>query len=241
MSVSAVPTVEADPFGGNHRLRWSKTACSLPESSRRPQLQREWTFHSIDAEDLTNAAIPYRLPRIDTPRDSFCRFEHDPENVWTRHGYQNQIKVPGELGPTVRMLNPPQTYAQAERQMNLVVPKFKNAAITPTMRPVHWTPPHKDIDDVQVYKSMISAVRNKHLELEGNRPEPTPSPISRCESPAKSVKSIHWMLGSNKHPSFDVKGRGRNQGPYSREFTVRCTAPSNWMRMKWGRANTVYH
>lgn len=72
--------------------RWSKTARSLPESSRRPQLQREWTFHSIDAEDLTNAAIPYRLPRIDTPRDSFCRFEHDPENVWTRHGYQNQIK-----------------------------------------------------------------------------------------------------------------------------------------------------
>lgn len=72
--------------------RWSKTARSLPESSRRPQLQREWTFHSIDAEDLTNAAIPYRLPRIDTPRDSFCRFEHDPENVWSRHGYQNQIK-----------------------------------------------------------------------------------------------------------------------------------------------------
>lgn len=63
-------------------------------------------------------------------------------------------RIPGELGPTVRMLNPPQTYAQAERQMNLVVPKFKNAAITPTMRPVHWTPPHKDIDDVQVYKRL---------------------------------------------------------------------------------------
>lgn len=41
--------------------------------------------------------------------------------------------------------------------------------------------------------------------------------------------------------SFYFQGRGRNQGPYSREFTVRCTAPSNWMRMKWGRANTVYH
>lgn len=65
------------------------------------------------------------------------------------------FRIPGELGPVVRMLNPPQTYAQAERQMNLVVPKFKNAAITPTMRPIHWTPPQKDIDDVQVYKRLV--------------------------------------------------------------------------------------
>ena len=36
-------------------------------------------------------------------------------------------------------------------------------------------------------------------------PEPSPSPISRMESPAKSVKSIHWMLGSTKHPLFDYK------------------------------------
>jgi len=39
------------------------------------------------------------------------------------------------------------------------------------------------------------------------RPEPTRSPISRTASPAKSVKSIHWMLRSSKHPLFDNKVR----------------------------------
>ena len=80
-------------------------------------------------------------------RVSEPRYKNQKSNVFLL-----LYRIPGELGPTVRMLNPPQTYAQAERQMNLAVPKFKNAAITPTMRPVHWTPPQKDIDDVQVYK-----------------------------------------------------------------------------------------
>ncbi|KAK3082928.1 hypothetical protein FSP39_009274 [Pinctada imbricata] len=244
-----MPVVEADPFRGNHRLKWSKTARSLPEptSARRVLISREKTFLSVDELDDLPLNIPYRLPRIDTPREmkrpDMFKMEHD-QQLWSRYGFEENIKIPGDLVPTVRMLNPPQTYAQAERQLNLAVPKFKNAQITPTVRPIHWTTPAKDFDDVQFYKNMITNPRSKApapAEVEAVRPEPSPSPISRCESPAKSVKSIHWMLGSTKHPLFDNKGRSRNQGPFSREFTVTCVAPTNWMRMKWGRSRTTVH
>ena len=63
------------------------------------------------------------------------------------------FRVP-ELVPVVRMLNPPQTYSQHERQMNLAVPKFHNAAITPTVRQLQWHPVKDgNMEDVQVYKS----------------------------------------------------------------------------------------
>lgn len=36
-----------------------------------------------------------------------------------------------------------------------------------------------------------------------------------------------------------LQGRSRNQGPFSREFTRKCMAPSNWVKMKYGRYNAV--
>ena len=38
---------------------------------------------------------------------------------------------------------------------------------------------------------------------------------------------------------FLFQGGAKSQGPYSREFTVRCSAPNNWLRMKLGRAKTT--
>ncbi|PVD38145.1 hypothetical protein C0Q70_00756 [Pomacea canaliculata] len=35
------------------------------------------------------------------------------------------------------------------------------------------------------------------------------------------------------------QGGSSKQGPFSRQFTVRCTAPPVWLRMKWGRAHTT--
>ena len=37
------------------------------------------------------------------------------------------------------------------------------------------------------------------------RLEPTPTPISRSQSPTKSIKSIHWVLGHNRYHTFDKK------------------------------------
>lgn len=55
---------------------------------------------------------------------------------------------------------------------------------------------------------MILVVRNKYLELEGNRLEFIFFFIFRCEFFVKFVKSIYWMLGSNKYSFFDVKVSG---------------------------------
>ncbi|KAJ8320752.1 hypothetical protein KUTeg_002339 [Tegillarca granosa] len=233
------------PLRPESRARWTKTARSLPEY-KKPSLSREVTF-SDDVD--VQVSVPYRLPKIScsgdvgvpSARETFFRNFHSDQDdkIWSRYGYEELVRVP-ELGPVVHMLNrPPVTYAQQERQANLALPKFRSAAIAPSHRTMAWHT-DREIEDVQIYKSMIAKTRERtHDEIITNRPEPTPSPISRSDSPAKSVKSIHWMLGSSKHPSFDNKGRSRNQGPYSREFTVTCIAPTNWLRMKWGRSKTM--
>ncbi|XP_052080970.1 uncharacterized protein LOC127718914 isoform X1 [Mytilus californianus] len=236
-SLKHFPDIEADPYNGAHYLRWSKTARSLPSGSK-SRLTTSYSRELSLLDDDVTTNIPYRLPRI-SHRDDF-KSEDDDDKIFSRFGYEPSLRVP-ELVPVVRMLNPPQTYSQQERQVNLAVPKFQNAAITPTVRQLQWHPvKDSNMEDVQVYKSMIG---NQRQRSNGDyfRPEPSPSPISRTDSPTKSIKSIHWMLGSAKHPMFDNKGRTRNQGPFSREFTVTCIAPTNWMKMKWGRSRTIIH
>ncbi|CAC5414700.1 unnamed protein product [Mytilus coruscus] len=194
------------------RPRWSKTARSLPSGSK-SRLTTSYSRELSLLDDDVTTNIPYRLPRI-SHRDDF-KSEDDDDKIFSRFGYEPSLRVP-ELVPV-------------------------NAAITPTVRQLQWHPvKDSNMEDVQVYKSMIG---NQRQRSNGDyfRPEPSPSPISRTDSPTKSIKSIHWMLGSAKHPMFDNKGRTRNQGPFSREFTVTCIAPTNWMKMKWGRSRTIIH
>ncbi|XP_076458443.1 uncharacterized protein LOC143292141 [Babylonia areolata] len=141
--------------------------------------------------------------------------------------------------------------AQLYRQSAMIVPKFRNAAIIPSVTPGVI----RDVEDhdVRVYRSLLEKVgggvvvfsqqHHQHQHQQQQCPadprtdcsalSPAPhTPDSRSLSPAKS---IHWALGSHRHPLFDYKGRSRKQGPYSREFTVHCMPPASWMRMKWGR------
>ncbi|PAA93871.1 hypothetical protein BOX15_Mlig021075g1 [Macrostomum lignano] len=48
------------------------------------------------------------------------------------------------------------------------------------------------------------------------------------------AERLRWTMSTQRHWQVDRKGQQRNQGPFSREFTVHVTAPSNWLRMKWG-------
>ncbi|XP_021366116.1 uncharacterized protein LOC110458645 isoform X2 [Mizuhopecten yessoensis] len=223
-------SVGVQSAGSGRQARWSRTARSV-QGEKRPTVSRERSF--VDDDQEVAHVIQYRLPRINVSREDL---ENDPinddEKVFSRYGFEETVRIP-ELGPVVRMINPPQTYAQTDRQANMLVPRFKHAAITPRRTP--WTSRERT-DDV------ISGVMSSHKHRsDSSKPEPehSPSPVSRSESPAKSIKSIHWMLGSTKHSLFDHKGRSRYQGPFSREFTVTCIAPTNWMRMKWGRSRTT--
>ncbi|XP_053385974.1 uncharacterized protein LOC123539269 isoform X2 [Mercenaria mercenaria] len=245
------PVVLTDPYRGSHVLRWNKSR-GQPDSSRLTQtMTRESSFNlSIDDDDMNSTCTPYRLPRLsprlgDQSPNSDTDNSHDDsksnDKVWSRYGYEKIIRIP-ELSPQIRMLVPPPKSYASPSPYQTPAPRFKNAAITPTARSVPW---HlgRDIDDshLQLYQSNHSRVHDEDYSSRQTRLEPTPTPISRSESPAKSVKSIHWILGHNRYHTFDKKGRSHIQGPYSREFNVTCMPPNNWLKMKWGRSKTIIH
>ncbi|KAL8617996.1 hypothetical protein ACOMHN_040220 [Nucella lapillus] len=202
---------------------------------------------------------PYRLPRI-SPRATPCppggaggdspvsqTLEAD-EKMWGRFGYEDHVRTP-ELGPSIHKarMNAASPFvpgtsicgarsfakgAQRYRHDVMSLPTFRNAAIIPAVN-VHVI---RHVNDVHMYQSLLEkASRPDHHPI-NPAPTPTPASNSRSVSPAKSTRSIHWTLGSGtRYLLFDRRGQGSKQGPYSREFTVRCMAPNNWMRMKWGR------
>ncbi|KAL5005941.1 hypothetical protein ScPMuIL_017099 [Solemya velum] len=222
-------------------IRWSKPR-SLADSRR--QLNRE---ASRLEEDEPSSPIPYRLPRIHGNGSSHYhggsetddRESETSDKVWSRYGYEEPIRIP-ELGPQVKILSRPGGRTQAMFS-SLAMSDNKLTDEPLSYRHVPWNNLSTDLDEVQTFRSMVSTrLRSREVSEFGEFgvAEPTPSLTSRCESPAKSVKSIHWMLGSNRQHSFDRKGRSHAQGPFSREFTRTCIAPSNWMKMKWGRSRT---
>ncbi|XP_012935547.1 uncharacterized protein LOC101859086 [Aplysia californica] len=232
-SMCSPPVVSADPV---YRGRSLKAFFSKPKSAESEGSQI--TF--VDLNDISvKCSTPYRLPRIPPPCDTPCTEEDGDkldgdERVFGRFGYEDVVRMP-ELGPSITkaLINPHSTLAQRYRQASLAVPRFKNAAITPSYR--HTPFINDDVDDLDDEYDPHSLF--KSIEITN----PTGTPVSRSLSPVKSAKSIHWALGNEKNSLFDATGRSRAQGPFSREFTVRCMAPPNWMRMKWGRSRTMVH
>ncbi|KAK7112293.1 uncharacterized protein [Littorina saxatilis] len=245
---------------GSFRIRLKSRLANKPRSPP-DSAGSGTTLESPDEGD--KCSTPYRLPRI-SPRATPCTDNthispDSEEKVWGRFGYEDNIRMP-ELGPSVHkaLMNHPPTpgvcvptvvpqgvgsrsvaAAQRYRQSVMVVPKFRNAVITPSV----FANVIMDVDDasVHVYKSLLEKAAHREESLQNPAPTPTPYHNSRSVSPAKSTRSIHWALGSTKHALFDVKGRSMKQGPYSREFTVRFMAPATWMRMKWGRQRRIVH
>ncbi|KAL8588537.1 hypothetical protein ACOMHN_058436 [Nucella lapillus] len=141
--------------------------------------------------------------------------------------------------------------AQRYRQSAKLVPKFRNAAIIPSVTTITMPPMGKDAaedsSEIKLYRSLVGTGDARGCGgwggggggVDRGAEDWTASPGSRSVSSA--AKSIHWALGNHTHPLFDYKGRGRKQGPYSREFTVHCMPPASWMKMKWGRQRVTAH
>ncbi|KAK3598145.1 hypothetical protein CHS0354_025832 [Potamilus streckersoni] len=224
------------------KQRWSKSR-GIPENGHHGlSCSREASFSKSPVNDDIARPTPYRLPRI-SPREGASpvvdasQSEHK-DKVWSRYGYEKVIRIP-ELRPKVKVLIPPQALMQHFRHRNLALPPFKNAVIAPSTRSMPWHVDGESHEARHSFKSSLARLPERD-DMPGDHSfEPTPTPIFRGESPAKSVKSIHWMLGSNRYHTFDRQGRSHVQGPYSREFNVRCIAPISWMRMKWGRSRTL--
>ncbi|CAD5125778.1 DgyrCDS13989 [Dimorphilus gyrociliatus] len=134
--------------------------------------------------------------------------------VWSRHGFISSEESDKELKVVIkRMKTKPTDFVKLARIRAAQSANFKNAVITPI-------PPQSQMED--------SLIRNCN----------TP----RVPSPAKSAQSIHWTLPAQKQILFDRKGKTRSQGPYSREFSMTCSPPSIWMKMKWTpRSKTVIY
>ncbi|XP_060585687.1 uncharacterized protein LOC132741514 isoform X2 [Ruditapes philippinarum] len=225
------PVILSDPYRGSHVLRWNKSR-GQPDSGRLPQpMTRESSFNlSLDDDDMTSSCTPYRLPRL-SPRPGDLTPNSDTDNshghdesksndkVWSRYGYEKIIRIP-ELSPQIRMLVPPPKSFKSTSPYSATAPRFKNAAITPTVRAVPWNM-GREIDDshLQLYQSNHSRVHDDDYSSRHTRLEPTPTPISRSESPAKSVKSIHWILGHNRYHTFDKKV-SRYGGRLRRKFLL---------------------
>ncbi|XP_052812529.1 uncharacterized protein LOC128240076 isoform X2 [Mya arenaria] len=242
-----VPVILTDPYKGSHVLRWTKSR-GTADTGPRATMSREASF-AMEEDDTWSSSTPYRLPRLSPGRSPSPEIEqahvreerksppHD--KVWSRHGYEKIIRIP-ELGPQVRMLVAP-ARTPVGGQYPRATPRFKQAAITPTVRSVPWNVGRGDTHHIHLYDTVRTPRMHDDDVMHQPRLEPTPTPISRSESPAKSVKSIHWILGHNRYHTFDKTGRSHIQGPYSREFHVTCMAPQTWLKMKWGRSKTMIH
>ncbi|GFS18748.1 hypothetical protein ElyMa_001530000 [Elysia marginata] len=238
------PIVSAEPAYRGHRL---KGIYSKPKSAN----EMEDSVTLLDLSDISvKCSTPYRLPRIPPPDSPTTTYEggdkaEPEEKIFGRFGYEDVVKMP-ELGPSIRkaLINPHSSLAQRYRQAGLGLPKFTSAAITPAYRHApfaHHAHPHphsqqfyndEDVDEEYDQHSMFKSV---------DLSNPSATPVSRSVSPCKSIKSIHWALGNEKNPNFDTTGQVRAQGPFSRCFQIRCTAPPNWLRMKLGRSRTMVH
>ncbi|ESO87987.1 hypothetical protein LOTGIDRAFT_234771 [Lottia gigantea] len=237
---------------------------------RQKMFRYVWSKHRLpllSSQDVVKVDIteiggkkstPYRLPRIDPEipgrylEESICT----SRVMWGQYGFEDAIRIP-ELIPDVKQpsINHPSKPLGAQyRHSGSNIPSFRNAAITPRIKPKSETT-YCSVANTPLAKTLL---KNEPLNRESSDmpdyyhhirktdsgegiipPGPTPTPISRSFSPTKSVKSIHWALGSTQTPLFDKKGRGRVQGPYSREFTVTCGAPNNWLKMRLGGTRVV--
>ncbi|XP_041374082.1 uncharacterized protein LOC121387123 [Gigantopelta aegis] len=197
---------------------------------------------NLDPTGRQKLTVPYRLPRIPprsiSPVDAVVE-ENRPrrsETMWGRFGYEAAIRIPTLL-PSVNkmMVNTPNP------STSLAVPRFQNAGIMP----LKYRQRHRMEDDM--IRSLLQKADKAHTARETTtcRGDPSPTPVySRVSSPTKSARSIHWTLGDHvitNSPLFDRKGRSRAQGPFSREFTVTCFAPHNWLRLKLGRSRSMMH
>ncbi|XP_064646335.1 uncharacterized protein LOC135499493 isoform X2 [Lineus longissimus] len=177
--------------------------------------------------------VPYRLPKVPSLRN----VGDTPRQLYSRQAFPTARSL-NELSVDSISLPPPKTYVQERRRANLAVPKFKRAMIAP-------------INDRTCGAHFANNLQRDHesswyqryerlrLSVEGDdEPEvygPLPTP-HRSPSPTKSV---NWTLSPHRNASFDRKGKSHVQGPFSREFTVTCSAPTNWLRMKLGRSKTT--
>lgn len=229
--------------GSGHGSRGSPSAFQLASKS---QSRVSAALSEAAASRRGQGPVPYRLPRI-------CHPDPPPVDLtWGRFGYQVNVRMP-ELEANVRRsgmkspsssVRPPDPLssrsdvgaAQRHRQSSTYGPAAAHLPPPPMTSP-HARQVGQDAGDPSaVFRSLME--RGVHTDPHNPAPSLAHYPHSRSVSPAKS---IHWALGSTKHAFYDYKGQSRNQGPYSREFTVHCMAPNSWLRMKWGRQRTSVH
>ncbi|XP_064598620.1 uncharacterized protein LOC135464964 [Liolophura sinensis] len=184
-----------------------------------------------NSDVISETSIPYRLPKLSQPNSVAGRSEVqvlDGKNkIWSRFGYQDDesARSPPKDPLVWKIYVPPKSFVQQMRQTNLAAPHFRDAVIAPSKS--------HDFEDLLYYRRLLQ--EKSQNAVQDACPAP---PVTRTPSPSKSARSLRWTLGPHTHSSFDKKGRSRVQGPYSREFTVTCMPPTNWLKMKLGRLPT---
>lgn len=234
-------------------------------ATTRPQLVRGLVLLEERNQPVLGASCavtPYRLPHIargyGPPQGTLARENHGlwgrhgyEDGVWGRYGEQHRGRPRAEMGVTASpVAGSPRVKSLVRQGTSRAAPpsscaSSREATLTsPTQSPQ----PHfygASHGESALYRRMLLSNRERSVAegdvgMETDRgPTTTPFRDLRAASPAKSAYSLRWTLPPYKNLHFDKKGQGKAQGPYSREFTVTCSTPNSWLRMKLGRSKST--
>ncbi|XP_077997781.1 uncharacterized protein LOC144450902 isoform X2 [Glandiceps talaboti] len=199
------------------RVGLPSAACSLPDI-------RQERRAAVEITDRLGAGLtPYRLPKLVTD---------DASDVTPRTKQEELYKIDADdqrsehLVQYVRhkrkMLQPPHTIAQLHRASNLMVPNFRSARLAP-VTPHPSVTASSELEYTHRYRGALPRLRGAESVNSFER--------KLDEEILRDNKRISWKLSHN-NSSFDSKAGNSFSGPYSREFTIHCTAPHRWLKMK---------
>ncbi|XP_071941190.1 uncharacterized protein [Antedon mediterranea] len=185
----------------------------------------------ISDDDETDS-IPHRLPKILKQRPETVPMDA----VSKRPSHKNRLQQPrfaevNQVPSSVIAMN------QLNRVNLMYVPTFKKAYLGPTVSSTLSAKTNSRMPSVKPVRQQlpdkIRFVKQSSFTLTSLEREID----ARIK---KEEQKVAWKLSPYDHSSFDMQALRGSTGPYSREFTIHCTPPSNWMKMKWGR-HTFQH
>ncbi|XP_070570955.1 uncharacterized protein [Ptychodera flava] len=220
--------IQVNPRRPVKRGREAATSKSLPALYSHEEKEDMEVISNKIGAGLT----PYRLPKLASTNTAMVSsstigldelYKIDADDSRSNHLIQY-------VRHRKNVLQPPYTIAQLHRASNLMVPNFRSAHLAP-LGPCPSVATSSDMDYKYRYRGELPKLRGAESVNSFER--------KLDEELQREHKRISWKLSPHNNPSFDIKAGNSFNGPYSREFTIHCTAPANWLKMKLKRQDTT--
>nr|XP_002731740.1 PREDICTED: uncharacterized protein LOC100378304 isoform X1 [Saccoglossus kowalevskii] len=179
-----------------------------------------------------SGATPYRLPRI-TPKvnmSAISRLTKQEELYKIDDDDDGRSSAIIHYIHKKKMFIPPHTISQLQRANSLMVPSFRKAHLAPMT-------PAPSVASDRTYNRVNRLLHVPKLRIGTGSVHSFQQNLD--EEIFRRKKKVAWKLSPHTNSSFDKASCGYS-GPFSREFTIHCTAPNSWLRKKWkGQSTTL--